>query len=388
MKKKILFILTPLSAITILIFLIISIFTLKSSLTASYKNSSSLKQKLSTVEKDFIKLKNEDQYKRNEKLQSDIKNIESTYKTSLAAYNKLVDLRDAKVKTDDYIKEYANILKLLSERNYASAESSIIDLNKKLDQENAKLYAAAQAAQAASQAVTTNQPPQSGYRRQTVSTEAGSFTVAIISADLNSTRVIVDTASDSTCGNNCPALSLADYVNRNGAYAGINGSFFCPESYPDCAGKTNSFDTLLMNKNKVYFNSDNNVYSVVPAVIFSGNTARFIERSLEWGRDTSVDSVIANRPLYLLNGQNMFSGASEAKLNSKGMRSFIGTNGSNVYIGFVFGASSGDTALVLKTLGLQNALGLDQGGSSALWNGGYVVGPGRNIPNAVLFVRK
>jgi len=52
------------------------------------------------------------------------------------------------------------------------------------------------------------------------------------------------------------------------AYAGVNGGYFCPPEYPSCAGKTNSFDTLLMNKNKVYFNSDNNKFSVVPAVVF------------------------------------------------------------------------------------------------------------------------
>jgi len=31
---------------------------------------------------------------------------------------------------------------------------------------------------------------------------------------------------------------------------GINGSFFCPADYPTCAGKTGSFDLLVMNKNK------------------------------------------------------------------------------------------------------------------------------------------
>ena len=90
----------------------------------------------------------------------------------------------------------------------------------------------------------------------------------IIAADLHATRVIVDTASDGDCSNNCPVLPLVDYVSRSSAYAGINGTFFCPTEYPSCAGKTNSFDTLLMNKNKVYFNSANNVYSTVPAAIF------------------------------------------------------------------------------------------------------------------------
>lgn len=235
----------------------------------------------------------------------------------------------------------------------------------------------------------SNTPPGSGFSQQNVQANGSTFKVDIIAADLNSTRIIIDTASDSTCTNNCPVLPLGTYASRSSAFAAINGSFFCPTAYPECAGKTNSFDTLLMNKNKVYFNSANNVYSVVPAVIFNGNSARFVTQSLQWGRDTSVDAVIANHPLYLLNGQDVFTGSPEAKINNKGTRTFVGTTGSKVYIGVIFNASASDAAAALQTMGIQNALGLDQGGSTALWyNGSYVVGPGRDIPNAVLLVRR
>ena len=36
----------------------------------------------------------------------------------------------------------------------------------------------------------------------------------------------------------------------------------------------------------------------------------------------------------------------------------------------------------------ENALNLDSGGSTALWSGGYKAGPGRYIPNAILFVNR
>ncbi|MCL4385616.1 MAG: phosphodiester glycosidase family protein [Cyanobacteria bacterium] len=42
----------------------------------------------------------------------------------------------------------------------------------------------------------------------------------------------------------------------------------------------------------------------------------------------------------------------------------------------------------MTTLGLQNAINLDDGGSTALWYGGYKAGPGRNLPNVVLFLKK
>ena len=41
-----------------------------------------------------------------------------------------------------------------------------------------------------------------------------------------------------------------------------------------------------------------------------------------------------------------------------------------------------------KAMVMENALNLDDGGSTALYSGGYKVGPGRDLPNAVLFVRK
>ncbi len=234
-----------------------------------------------------------------------------------------------------------------------------------------------------------NTPPGAGYSSQSVSADRQNYNVAIIAADLNSTKVIVDTASDSDCSNNCPTLALADYVARNGAYAGINGSFFCPAEYPSCAGKTGSFDTLLMNKNKHYFNSDNNVYSTVPAAIFSPGSARFVGRSLEWGRDTGVDSVIANYPLLIAgNNINFTEAPNEPKFGAKGARDFIAVKGNMVYIGVIYNATMGDAAKVLHELGMGEALNLDEGGSTALWFGGYKAGPGRNIPNAVLFVKR
>ena len=235
--------------------------------------------------------------------------------------------------------------------------------------------------------VVNNTPSGSGYSRQTVSADGQNFTVDIIAADLSSTKVIVDTASESDCSNECPVLPLSDYVARSGAFAGINGSFFCPAEYPSCAGKTNSFDTLLMNKNKRYFNSDNNVYSTVPAAIFSAGSARFVGRSLEWGRDTGVDSVIANYPLLVAGGNiNFTEAANEPKFGQKGPRNFIAARGNMVYIGVVRNATMGESAKVLHTMGMGEALNLDEGGSTALWFSRYIAGPGRNIPNAILFV--
>lgn len=349
---------------------------------------------LFSTKKEFEALKNEDQYKINQQLKKDVKHVNESYKTSMKLFERIQDLKDKKQKTDELERLYAASVKDLSELNYASGDAKLTDLASKIKKIDDDLAAAAAAAAAkaagapAGPAPESNTPPGSGYSYQSVKTEIGTYSVSIVAADLGSTRVIIDTASDSDCHNDCPVLPLGTYVARSGAFAGINGSYFCPASYPSCAGKTNSFDTLLMNKNKHYFNSDNNVYSNVPVAIFGGGWARFIGASSGWGRDTGVDGVIANQPLLLSGGNIAFSGGSDPKQGSKGARSFVGNRGSTVYIGVVYNATVAEVAYVLKSLGLENALNLDSGGSTALWSGGYKVGPGRNIPNAVLFVRR
>ena len=330
-------------------------------------NKTKLDKTLSQMSGELKNLKNQDQYKINKDLEGKIKSIETTYTMSVKVYEKLLDLKAISKNTAKLDQQYANILILLSERNYASAETELNLLSKNIDAERQKIAASFQIPASAPQ---SNTPPGSGYSSQVVNTELGEFLVSIVAADLNSTRVIVDTASDGDCRNDCPILSLADYVSRSGAFAGINGSYFCPADYPSCADKKNSFDTLVMNKNKTYINSDNNVYSTVPAVIFSGNSARFVGQSLEWGRDTGVDAVLAMQPLLVSNGNIVFTGDGEPKRGSKGSRSFVGATGSTAYIGVVFNATVAEAAYVTHALGIQNVLNLDDGGSTALWSGG------------------
>lgn len=349
-----------------------------------------LTKTLSKTQKEFNVLKNQDQLKINEQLKKDIKTTHDNYSQTITAYEKLVDLKAQKQDTTDLDTMYAGIVKYLADLNFSSGSALLTQLNTGVDKKYSALAAVTQSAASTTQATATpnNTPPGNGYSFQAVKTDAGTFNVAIIAADLNSTKVIMDTASDSDCSNNCPVMALGDYVARSGAYAGINGPFFCPADYPSCAGKTNSFDTLLMNKNKYYFNSDNNKYSTVPLVYFSGNSMGVRGQTLDWGRDTGVDAVVANFPLYLSGGNNMFGGSNDPKINNKGTRTFVANKGSFAYIGIIYSASSADAASVLKTLGFENALGLDQGGSTALWFNGYKAGPGRNLPSVLLFIRK
>ncbi len=361
------------------------LFTNQQEIKSHVLSEKTLSTKLAVVEKELTTLKNQDQIKINKALEEEIANIQKTYKKAVTVYESLLELKTISKQTAGMDKQLANALTLLSERKYKEAETQLSELDKKIKEETDKI---ASTFQIPANVPASNTAPGSGFSRQQVNADIGTYLVDIVAADLGSTRVIVDTASDGTCANNCPVLSLGDYVSRSGAYAGINGSYFCPEAYPSCTGKTNSFDTLLMNKNKVYFNSDNNKYSTVPAVIFLGGSVRFVGQSLEWGRDTGIDGMIANQPLLVSGGNVAFGGDGDPKKGSKGSRSFVGNKGNTAYIGVVHNVTVAEAAHVLKALGLDNALNLDSGGSTALWSGGYKVGPGRNIPNAILFVHK
>ena len=237
----------------------------------------------------------------------------------------------------------------------------------------------------ATASIINNAPPGSGYSRQSVKTDAGTFTVSLVAADIGSTKIIVDTASTSDCSSNCPVLSLGDYVARNGGWAGVNGSYFCPKDYPSCAGKENTFDLLVMNKDKYYFNSANNVYSTNPVVGFRDGSVNFVTAGSQWGRDTSLNGVLMNYPLLVFNGNVVFGGDGDPKKGSRGSRSFVANKDNKVYIGVTQNVTVAENALVMKAMGMNNALNLDSGGSTALWHGGYKVGPGRGIPNAIIF---
>lgn len=379
-------------ALGIIIFLVASLISLSTVKKKALDENLRLQQQLTAAEKLVFDLQNQDQLKINEALKKEIESINETFKNAGKEYENLTDLDALKGKTEVLKKSFALILANLAERNYASAEADLKLLTTDIEKERSRIALLITpdsniAINTASLPVN-NTPPGAGYSRQSVAALGSNYLVDIVAADMGSTRIIVDTASDGDCRDNCPVLSLGDYVGRNNAFAGINGSYFCPAEYPTCAGKTNSFDTLAMNKNKKYLNSENNVYSTVPAVIFQPGSMRFVGQSLEWGRDTGVDGVLANQPLLLSGGNVVFGGSADPKQGSKGSRSFVGNKGSTAYIGVVRNVTVAEMAHVLKALGLENALNLDSGGSTALWSGGYKVGPGRNLPNVILFVRK
>lgn len=349
-------------------------------------NLSAKQTELTNLQSEFDAFKTLDQVKINTDLKKEMEMLSLSYKKTVTLYESILDLKLTGSK-QTLEKDLASIINLLSQQKNTDALTAISTLQTKIASEEAKMVIKNVAAVDTNVNVS-NTPPGNGYSRQKVKIETGEYIVSMVAADLSSTKVLVDTASDSTCTNDCPVLPLATYASKNNAFAAVNGSYFCPASYPTCAGKTNSFDLLLMNKNKTYFNSDNNIYSSNPGVIFGGSYIRFVSQVSQWGRDTGIDSMLSNYPLLLSGGNVTFSTDSDPKKTSRGNRSFVANKGNIVYIGVVHGVSVGESALVMRALGFENAMNLDSGGSTALWSGGYKVGPGRDIPNAIVFVKK
>lgn len=341
---------------------------------------------LEQIGKELSDLASQDQLAINRELMDEIGKINEAYNEAVGVYDDVVELRTRGVNTTNIDKELSKVIAWLSERKYEEAKGQVVKITEMVKAEEQKLIAAFSIPAAAPQ---SNTPPSQGYSRQTVNVEGlGQYLVSLVAGDISSTRVIVDTASDGDCGNDCPVLPLATYVSRSGAFAGINGTYFCPASYASCAGKTNSFDLLVMNKNKTYFNSDNNVYSNNPAAIFGDGYVRFVSAVSQWGRDTSVHGVVSNFPLLVFNGNVVFGGDDDPKKGSRAGRSFVAHKAGQVFIGVVHNATVAESARTLAAMGMENALNLDSGGSTALWSGGYKIGPGRDLPNAILFVNK
>ena len=330
---------------------------------------------------ELMTLQNEDTRKTNLELRRKIAEVETTFGKVSKVIELVSDARGQSVSVTNAEKELAHAINTLGNLDYAKAGEELTavttNLNSQIAKKQAEVAVAAQAAQ--------DLPTAGSYRRQSVTTSRGTFTVSLIAESLSGVRMITDSANDDTCTKDCAALPLATYVSRNGGFAGINGSYFCPPDYPSCADKINSFNTLLFNaRTKKYMNSDNNVYTSNPMIVHNADRSlRFMGSAQEWGRDTGIIGGISNYPM-LVSGGNPATSESGAK----GPRGFLGVKSGTIYIGVVHAADFGDAAATLATLGLETAMNLDGGGSSALYyNGKYVVGPGRNLPNAIILAR-
>jgi exopolysaccharide biosynthesis protein len=261
----------------------------------------------------------------------------------------------------------------------------------------AKSTAAPVPAAAAPTVSTNDSTAYSTYARTTVQSDRGSFVADVMTFDLGSgrIRVVADTANDATCANNCPVLPVRTFVQRNGGFAGINGTYFCPTAYgASCAGQTNSFVWKILNgRNGVMINGETDLgfWDSFYAFDTSGRATFFRQWDSYPISGMTAFTGFSSKPLLVYNGTFALDDGllDDKQRTAKISRAAIGLKGQTFYAVTIQGATVTDMASVMVSLGMDNAINTDAGGSSAVYYKGlYRRGPGRDVPNALVFIEQ
>lgn len=242
----------------------------------------------------------------------------------------------------------------------------------------------------------------SSYKRYVIDTNRGSFDISLVTLDKEEYIMITDTAVEQDCEHNCATKSLATYVEENNGDIGINGSYFCPPDYASCSDSINSFLSPVYDHNSgTMINEDVSGYHNGP-MIASGQNGQYFyfNRPKAYASLTRYNNnqfllktgtypvgVLANRPSLIEDGVVVVSAEPHySSYDSKATRGGIGFDDQNIYLVVARNANMIDFAEIFKTLGADYAMNLDGGGSTALYyDGSYMVGPGRSLPNAIVF---
>jgi len=320
-------------------------------------------------------------------LYKELNEIKTTITSIKKVKDKIVLYKGLGVKTDDVASKVSEATDLLIELKLNEASLSAAKLDTELERLYEEKKEADRRAVEEARKRYENVISSEGYVRYNVQTDVGVFNADTLVVDLNKVQVVTDTANDSDCKSDCPLLSLASFVSRNGGFAGINGTYYCPPEYSDCGEKKNSFDFPVYNTRLgKWINKKNLSWDNRALITFSGNSARFYKYEKDYGGG-SVSAGITMVPGLLQDGSVIVGSYKlEPKETIKSTRSSIGFNGSRVYAIVGRGANNYDMAYIHKAVGSKYALALDGGGSiNFMYNGTYYAGPGRAQANSIIF---
>ena len=192
---------------------------------------------------------------------------------------------------------------------------------------------------------------------------------------------------------------LGKFAAANKAFAAINGSYFC--SNDGCKESGYYFYPVYNSNQGKMINDDQLKYwTTGPIMAFdTDNKFYFFKDSREFGSvadfekkyGVKLQAAIGNKPRLIQDGLNYLIEweMDKKQLKSKSTRNAIGYKDNKVYLVVAGNATVPELADIMQELGMQYALNLDGGYSSALYyNDEYMVGPGRDIPNAIVFGKK
>jgi exopolysaccharide biosynthesis protein len=235
----------------------------------------------------------------------------------------------------------------------------------------------------------------SSYRRENIATSAGNFRVDIVTIDLLNPRLKIKTLSAMTlaCQRNCLADSVAEFYERGRGFAAINGTYF-----DTSAEKRNySFFPLFDSLERVFINEDQLKYwTTGPVMAFDmQNKFYYFKDSREFksladfeSRYGTLQALIGNKPRLIENYQNFLIEweVDEKQRTVKALRNAIAYKDNKIYLVVAHAATVPDLGLVMQAMNVEYAVNLDGGGSAALiYDGEYLIGPGRDVVNAIVF---
>ena len=243
----------------------------------------------------------------------------------------------------------------------------------------------------------------SKVEEKTVATDLGNFAIQLITLQKDKYQMVTPTGNTSDCYSNCAAKKLDQYITEQGGQIGIHGTYFCPPDYSGCVNQTYSFLGLAFNSS---VNTMINEYKLRwhngPLVMIdTAGNYHYFHRSVDFGytladynnkNSDNVAAALGNYPSLVENGTVIVHNGEDMddkQRTVKGYRGAIGYNDSSVFLVVAKSATVIDLASIMKSVGATYAMNLDGGGSTALYYyDHYLTGPGRLLPNAIVFKKK
>ncbi len=242
--------------------------------------------------------------------------------------------------------------------------------------------------------------PYDSYVARTVTVGLTRFRVDYVKINLANpqleVRSVAWTSTSSCYQQSCAVKPLRSYLNSTTGIAAINGTYFCPVEYGTCGPAGNFYWMAYNDRNNTMINEYQNQFNrgalfTIDAKRqwhFYSNTKSFpgvdVLRQIDGAELTGA---ISNGPALIDQGRYILktSELDTKQRTVKSNRSGLGMKGNTLYLVVARGATVVDLGKIMQAFKMDFAMNLDGGGSSALWyRGSYKVGPGRNIPNALV----
>jgi len=236
----------------------------------------------------------------------------------------------------------------------------------------------------------------SSYEHTKINVGETEYSLDIVKIDLSNPnlKIITDTSDDYNCESNCRANSLSYFITKNKAFAGINGTYF-----DTSASKNNYYFFPVYNSSlsKMINDDELKYWTTGPIMAFDENNKFYYFKDsrefksvgdFENKYGVRLQAAIGNKPRLIENGMNQLIEweVDDKQMNAKAPRNAIAYKDGFIYLVIAGNATVPDLANIMKELKVEYALNLDGGYSSALYyNDEYMVGPGRDIPNAIVF---